>query len=175
MSQGAPFPEGRVSSMAACAECSTDRQQRTRSRNQRWMIAIRLVTSPSQQLRQVQTACSQPTASSPRLSRRRFLFGISVERSEHAVALDNIRDNRGSCRVWRPVLNALQTAAADAFSKPAPDDRYPACDQPEPAASSGPDGLLTTHRLEPTPPSETIFFRDLRRELSTRRRARQHL
>jgi len=35
------------------------------------------------------------------------------------------------------------------FSKPPPGDRYPACDQPESADSSGPVGLLTTHRLEP--------------------------
>jgi hypothetical protein len=35
------------------------------------------------------------------------------------------------------------------FSKLPPGDRYPACDQPESADSSGPVGLLTTHRLEP--------------------------
>jgi hypothetical protein len=50
-----------------------------------------------------------------------------------------------------------RNAGSGPFSKSPPGDRYPACDQPESADSSGPVGLLTTHRLDPRLPSRGIF------------------
>jgi len=47
------------------------------------------------------------------------------------------------------------------FSKLAPGDCHPACDQPEPVGSSGPDGLLTAHRLEPMLLAEKSSILDL--------------
>jgi hypothetical protein len=65
-----------VSSMTVwCSKCSIGSAAATRSRNDGRMITTRLVTSPSQPVRRVQTACSQPIASSPRSLGDEF-FGI---------------------------------------------------------------------------------------------------